>query len=102
MGIRSTFLISPRAQRTSPVRDLILLTCMLIAVTPVSIAQTVTGQLTGTVVDSAGGTVAGASVQITNEVTGQVRQFPTGSNGGFIFPDLVPGTYDLRISQSGF
>lgn len=83
-------------------RTLILLTCGLAAAAPLAIAQTVTGQLTGTVVDSAGGVVAGASVQITNEETKQNRQFTTGGNGAFIFPDLVSGTYGLRITQSGF
>src|SRR5258708_10209602 len=80
---------------------LILLACVLIAVTP-TIAQTVTGQLTGTVVDSAGGIVVGASVQITNEVTKQIRQFSTGGNGTLIFPDLVPGTDNIPTAQPGF
>ena len=48
MGIRNT---------------LVFLISTLLALTPVTIAQTVTGQLTGTVVDSAGAIVAGASVQ---------------------------------------
>jgi hypothetical protein len=65
-------------------------------------AQTVTGSLTGTVVDQGGALVVGATVQLTNETTKQVREFNTSGNGTFIFPDLVPGNYDLRITHSGF
>jgi hypothetical protein len=65
-------------------------------------AQTVTGSITGTVVDSAGALVVGADVQLTNQITKQVREFHTSGNGTFAFPDLVPGTYDVRISHPGF
>ena len=40
---------------------------LLLALMPIANAQTVTGQITGTVVDSAGAIVAGASVQVTKE-----------------------------------
>ena len=49
----------------------------LLASLPIAIAQTTTGQITGTVVDSAGAVVAGATVQMTNEITKQVRHFTT-------------------------
>jgi hypothetical protein len=83
-------------------RTLIILIGALAASIRVSTAQTVTGQLTGTVVDASGAIIVGASAQITSEVTRQVREFSTGSNGTFVFPDLVPGTYDLKIAQEGF
>lgn len=75
---------------------------LLLALMPIANAQTITGQITGTVVDAAGAIIAGANVQITNEITKQVRAFSTSSNGSFIFPDLVPGEYDLRVTQAGF
>jgi hypothetical protein len=74
----------------------------LLAMPPIANAQTVTGQITGTVVDSAGAVVAGASVQVTNGITRQVRTFTTSANGSFIFPDLVPADYDLRVTHPGF
>ena len=73
----------------------------LLALTPIANAQTVTGQITGTVVDSAGAVVAGASVQVVNGITKQVRTFTTSANGSFIFPDLVPADYDLRVTHPG-
>ena len=74
----------------------------LLAMLPAANAQTVTGSITGTVVDSGGAVVVGANVQLTNEITKQVRGFATSANGAFIFPDLVPADYDLKIAQSGF
>ena len=75
---------------------------LLLAMMPIANAQTVTGQITGTVVDSAGAVVAGANVQITNGITKQVREFTTSGNGSFIFADLVPADYDLRVTHPGF
>ncbi len=65
-------------------------------------AQTVTGQIAGAVVDSSGASVVGATVQLTNELTKLVRIFKSDGEGSFIFPDLVPGNYDLSITQPGF
>lgn len=73
-----------------------------LAIAPAANAQTVTGQITGTVVDAAGAVVTGANVQITNEVTKQVREFTTSGNGSFIFADIIPGAYDLKITHPGF
>ena len=74
----------------------------LAAVPPSANAQTVTGSMTGTVVDSAGALVVGASVQLTNEITKQVREFSTSGNGTFTFPDIFPADYDIKITHPGF
>ena len=83
-------------------RALVSLLFPLLALLPAANAQTVTGSLTGTVVDPGGALVVAANVQLTNEVTKQVRTFTTSGNGTFIFPDLFPGDYDLKITQAGF
>ncbi len=67
-----------------------------------SSGQSVTGQIAGAVIDTSGGAVPGALIQLTNELTKQVRNFRTDSAGSFIFPDLMPGNYDLRITLTGF
>jgi hypothetical protein len=54
------------------------------------------------VADSSGGVIAGATVELTNDLTKQVRTFPSDSKGTFIFTDLVPGSYSVRISHPGF
>ncbi len=58
--------------------------------------------MTGTVTDTGGALVVGARVQLTNEITKQAREFSTSGNGTFIFPDLFPGDYDLKVSHPGF
>jgi hypothetical protein len=65
-------------------------------------AQGVTGQISGSVTDPAGAVIAGAAVQLVNDLTKQQRAFITLSNGSFIFPDLVPGNYSVQIKHSGF
>jgi hypothetical protein len=70
--------------------------------TPTANAQTVTGSITGTVVDPGDAVVVGAQVHLTNQTTKQVREFLTTGNGTFTFPDLVPGDYGLRVTQPGF
>src|SRR4051794_20330618 len=74
----------------------------LLALSPAAWSQTVTGSITGTVIDTAGGVIAGASVALTNQVTSQVRQFTTNGDGTFTFPALVPADYSIRITQKGF
>ena len=48
-------------------------------------AQAPTGVILGTVKDTTGGTVAGASVTVTNIDTNLTRTQPTGDDGAFAF-----------------
>jgi len=83
-------------------RALVSLLLPLLALAPTANSQTVTGSMTGTVVDSQGALIVGATVQLTNEITRQVREFHTAANGTFIFPDLFPADYDLKVTHPGF
>jgi hypothetical protein len=74
----------------------------LLAILPAANAQTVTGSLTGTVADASNAVIAGATIQLTNQVSKQERTFKTATNGTFTFPDLVPGDYSLRVTHPGF
>lgn len=65
-------------------------------------AQMMSGQITGRLVDPAGAVIVGSRVQITNDLTRQVREFITDSNGNFTFTNLSPGNYTLRVVQAGF
>jgi len=60
------------------------------------------GQITGRLADPAGAVVVAAKVQITNDLTKQVREFTTDSNGNFTFANVSPGTYTLKVAQTGF
>jgi hypothetical protein len=82
-------------------RILVTIVSML-APLPALHGQSVTGQISGTVVDSTGGALVGADVRITNDVSQQVRSFTSDTNGSFVITALVPGTYTLRVTMAGF
>ncbi len=66
-------------------------------------AQTAaTGALTGTVVDSSGAVIAGATVTVTSAATGEGRNVETGAEGAFRVSLLPPGTYVISIQKTGF
>ncbi|HEY3837859.1 MAG TPA: carboxypeptidase-like regulatory domain-containing protein, partial [Bryobacteraceae bacterium] len=75
--------------------------CLLAAILPVANAQSVTGQLSGTVTDSSGAVVIGATVHLIQDLSQNDRSFAS-TNGSFIFTGLVPGTYTLKILAPGF
>jgi Carboxypeptidase regulatory-like domain len=67
-----------------------------------ALGQGTTSRLTGTVVDSSGAAVPGATVALTNEATNVSFTTQTGNSGAYAF-DLIPaGTYQVAIEKSGF
>ncbi len=69
---------------------------------PQARGQSVTGSLSGTLLDSAGAVVTGAPVQLVNDVSRQMREDITSGSGAFQFTAILPGTYTLKISKTGF
>ena len=65
-------------------------------------AQSVTGQISGTVTDQGGSVIAGSSVRLTHDLSKQVRSFSTDGSGNFLFTNLVPGDYSVHIEHAGF
>ena len=65
-------------------------------------AQTTSGSMSGTVVDSAAKVVPGAEVTITNESSGETRGTVTNETGDFVFPALTPAPYTVQVRLSGF
>ena len=63
-----------------------------LAFTPMLWAQTVTGTISGTVIDPGGRTVPGAKINVVNEANGASRTATTVENGDFTVPSLEPGT----------
>ena len=80
----------------------LLLPLLFSLLLPQASGQSVTGQISGTVTDPGGAVIAGAQIQLTNDLTKQTREFTSESTGSFIFTGLVPGAYSLRIAQPGF
>src|SRR3984957_19498510 len=60
------------------------------------------GSINGTVKDTSGGSVAGASVTLTNEDTGVTQTMTTNSNGEYIFSPIKIGRYSITAEFRGF
>src|SRR5262249_30537218 len=65
-------------------------------------AQGLTGQITGTLNDPNGGVVPGAKVEVINQETAQARTVTSDSEGNFVVTQLLPGTYSIAVTASGF
>ncbi len=69
---------------------------------PAAARAQATGTLSGVVTDPSGGVLAGASVEVKNQGTGQVRTTTTSPEGFYTVPLLSPGQYAVKASLSGF
>ena len=69
--------------------------------TPVS-AQVSTATVRGTIQDSSGAVVPGATATLTNTGTKAVQSTVSDDRGQYLFAGLFPGTYDLRVELAGF
>ena len=58
--------------------------------------------ISGTVVDSGGGVIPGATVVVKNNASGTTFNAVTNSAGTFSVPSLAAGTYTVTVSLSGF
>jgi outer membrane receptor protein involved in Fe transport len=65
-------------------------------------AQVAGATLTGTVKDSSGAVIPSAQVAITDVATGVIRTVSSGGAGLYTAPNLLPGTYEIRITATGF
>src|SRR6266404_5075424 len=83
----------------------VLLVCLVVLLSssaPAALAQDVKGSVRGTVTDEQGAAVTGAEVTISDSSTGFSRSTTTGSDGVYNFPDLPLGTFNIRVTHSGF
>lgn len=67
-----------------------------------AVAQFENGSIVGTVHDSMGASVAGATVTATNVATGVVTTRTTTDSGTYEVPNLRVGQYDVVVSHAGF
>src|SRR5262249_20536828 len=67
-----------------------------------SVAQQITGSITGAVTDPSGAAIASANVTLTNTGTGAAQSMTSDSSGDFRFLLLPPGIYALEVTRSGF
>jgi len=75
---------------------------LLIAATGRSYAQDTNASLGGTITDSSGAAIPNAHLTLTNELTTSQISLTTDSSGEYNFTNILPGTYTLRVTATGF
>jgi hypothetical protein len=86
-------------------RSALLLTALLgwLAVAcPALLAQASAGAISGTVTDSSGAAIPGATVIITNEATSVARTLSTDGSGFYSAEGLLVGQYKIDVKKEGF
>ena len=84
---------------------LIFLACavfMLGASSKMAQAQQESGAIVGTVVDSSGAAVKGATVKVADVERGTTMNATTNDSGGYDFPRVPAGKYEITVSAPGF
>lgn len=81
----------------------LLLVVLCATLSSLVMAQTQTGTIRGVVTDEEGNVMPGATVMINSpQMMAKDVSMATGVKGGFRFPALVPGDYELTCSLPGF
>ncbi len=65
-------------------------------------AQSTLGTITGLVTDSSQAVIPGADVIARNTATGAQARTKTSSTGNYVLPSLPVGSYEIKVSQTGF
>lgn len=82
---------------------IVLLSVALLLGVDLSIAaQGTTSRFTGTVTDSSGAAVAGATVTLTNEGTNTSLITQTRESGAYVFDLIQIGSYEISVEKEGF
>jgi hypothetical protein len=82
---------------------LILLSLVVLGISVVAAGQELAATLTGTVTDSSGAVVAGATVLVHSQDTGtDVRTVTTSDTGSFNITNIPAGHYTITVRRAGF
>src|ERR1700737_3123879 len=78
-----------------------ILVCLLLG-TAVFAQMTITGTISGTVVDPSGKSVPGAKITLLSEKTKEIRDASSNESGAFSLVAVQPDTYSVKVEHSGF
>jgi len=91
-----------RSLLSNMARCLVILIVALVAVAAGRAQSTTDGAISGTVTDSSGASVAGATVTVTNNATSLEFKVTTDTTGYFRVTKLTPAAYTVKVEASGF
>ena len=98
---RDAFEIGTAKRMYRSLSFLMLFAALLIGFTPALHAQ-FRASLTGTVTDSSGAVVPGATVTLVDTATNYKQTVTSNSAGIYVFNALPPAPYQLTVSMTGF
>lgn len=92
-----------RCARFGSARTMGFMGLLPLLLTPLpGLAQFTTASLGGSVTDSSGSVIVGATVTVRNVETGLTVSRTTDINGAYLFSRLAVGSYELVVGQPGF
>src|SRR5215831_9672304 len=81
---------------------LLFLWCLTFILSVSLVAQTTAGRIRGTVRDTTGVVLTGATITITDDQRGSSRVVTTDDTGTYVAPNLAPGVYQVVATAKGF
>src|SRR5882672_1998318 len=81
---------------------LIPMVCLLLVFLPAQVAAQTTSVIEGTIGDSQGRAITGAEVSLTGSLLAREIKNSSDLTGAYRLGGLQPGTYQLRVTKSGF
>lgn len=94
-------MIRPSRLGQAAILALAVLTHMMV-VAPQASAQVLYGSVVGIVSDPTGAAVPNATVRLTSQTTGLVREVPSDAEGRYSVLNMLPGPYDLSVNAKEF
>src|SRR5207249_2992459 len=91
-----------RSKTLNPVASTCALAVLLVLHATTIAAQSISGSMFGSVLDSSGSAVQGAQLKLVHSATGAERAALTDARGEFAISALGPGQYSLTVEARGF
>lgn len=84
------------------IKALVAISAFVVLSAMLGIGQTTFGVISGSVTDSAGAMVAGATVTVQRAEGGEPKVAKTGTAGDYRVESLIPGTYTVKVAAEHF
>jgi hypothetical protein len=94
--------VSPGVEIMTGRTRLTALVVILLGTLVIPVSAQVTGTITGSVKDDQGGVIPGATITLVSATRATTTETQTNEEGAFVFPNVTPGTYLVRVAMSGF
>ena len=92
--------LEPTVSRSRAFPSLCIVAFLLLS--PILLIAQATTSVNGRVTDNSGAVIPNASLKLTLQSTGAVREGDTDASGQYQFSQVTPGTYTLSVTAKGF